>query len=253
MPSKMPPPIEAIRGDGVRTSSRRVGRVDGQTLRFKRPNWRVWRLVPQVELWQAVLLSLNAEPAEPLQEAATRARTEYSRLPSDYWDRLKICRANLSTKGPIRPQGTPYVGMFNARCPVDISEVAVFLHDVEFDVPVEMRPETSAVAHRASSAANSGPRAESHHPVQAPARSHRTSLLQLTEAHIVSILRATSCGTAKELFRALEDGAGKDGSPFRKGAGLHRGKLFVPSVGKSIAMKTIQNAWPILREKAGMS
>jgi hypothetical protein len=127
--SAAPKPIEAMRGSGY------VRRTKTQPAR-----WQVWRLMPVVKMWQAVALSLNIEPAESLAGDAVRVRDDYSRLPADYFDRLMICKAHLSTVGPIRPQGTPYSGMLSdSRCPVLLGEVAGFLVGAGLTVPDEMR------------------------------------------------------------------------------------------------------------------
>jgi hypothetical protein len=64
--------------------------------------------------------------------------------------------------------------------------------------------------------------------------------------YVVHRLRTGRFATAVELYHALHNEAGTDGSPFDKGEGHHRGSLWVREVKRTVALKTLQNHWPIL-------
>lgn len=64
----------------------------------------------------------------------------------------------------------------------------------------------------------------------------------VTGPYIVSVMKEHQCTTAKALFRKLEETSGND-SPFEKGQGANRGALVVTSIGKTVALKTLQNKW----------
>ena len=130
-------------------------------------HWAAWKLLPSVELWQAVLLSLGVEPTSDLEQSATsneqsvkdahawrRARgyDQLAALPAEHWKRMRFCRQALSTEGPIRPQGSLYRGMLqDPRCKVLLGDVADFLSSAGFSLPAEMpRKSTEPVDARAS-------------------------------------------------------------------------------------------------------
>ena len=126
--SNAPPPITPLRGGSWAPP------------KLKPARWQVWRLMPSVALWQAVCLSLDIEPDEHLKDGATRVRSDHSRLPADYWDRLMVCLSNLSvTHGPIRVHGPLYRGMKNPNCSVLLSEIAAFAIDCAWPIPDAMK------------------------------------------------------------------------------------------------------------------
>jgi hypothetical protein len=133
--SAVPQPITRLRGGGF------VGRPAPQ----RQPaRWALWLTIPRVELWQAVLLSLGIEPDDSLEaEACGRVPDEplsFNRLSREFFSRREDCLRALSTEGPIRPQGSLYVGMLQSpRCPVLLAEVAAFLARIGATVPIEMQ------------------------------------------------------------------------------------------------------------------
>ena len=132
--SAAPKPIEPLRGGGFPAVAAH---------RLQAPRWPVWSALPEVELWQAVLLSLGIEPEEGLRDEAcgsAPARPHiFSRLPKAYFDRRQDAQRALSTKGPIRPQGPLYVGMLQSpKCAVLLVEVGAFLRLAQYQVPDEM-------------------------------------------------------------------------------------------------------------------
>jgi hypothetical protein len=133
--SAAPKPITPLRGGGF------VGRPAPQ----RQPaRWALWLIIPRVELWQAVLLSLGIEPDGSLKaEACGRVPDgpqSINRLSREFFSRREDCVRALSTDGPIRPQGPLYSGILQSpRCPVLLAEVAVFLAKVGASVPAEMQ------------------------------------------------------------------------------------------------------------------
>jgi len=134
--SAAPKPLPPVRGASFR-----------QPPMLQPARWQVWRLMPGASLWQAVCLSLDIEPESRLTDEATRTRSDYSRLPADYWDRLTVCKASVSTNGPIQPHGPLYRGMLNnPDCAVLLSEVAAFAIGCGWPIPDAMRALVSAPA-----------------------------------------------------------------------------------------------------------
>lgn len=134
---------------------------------FAGVNWSKWGLMPRVPLWKAVCLSLGLEPREDIHGYGLRTQGRFGPGTPNLQDRLEILQANLSTDGPIRPQGALYQGMLqNPSCEVLQAEVAAFLLANGIDVPAEMRApvdrdnrpasEASAPPQRGSDARDSG-------------------------------------------------------------------------------------------------
>lgn len=67
--------------------------------------------------------------------------------------------------------------------------------------------------------------------------------------YILQVMQNGQYATCKELYRALSAKAGPD-SPFDKGTGSNLGSLFVREIGQPLSLKTMQNAWSELRERA---
>jgi len=125
--SAAPAPITPLQGGGF-TRRRPI----------QQARWQVWRFIPGCALWRAVCLSLDIEPSDELAEDLQRG-PRYSSLPSDFWDRLMVCQANVRMAGPIQPQEL-YVGAANSpHVPVLLSQVASFLGAAEFSIPDAMR------------------------------------------------------------------------------------------------------------------
>lgn len=54
--------------------------------------------------------------------------------------------------------------------------------------------------------------------------------------------------TCKDLYKALEDSADSEGSPFAKGVGRNRGVLIVRATKKPLSLKTMQNNMALIRD-----
>lgn len=80
--------------------------------------------------------------------------------------------------------------------------------------------------------------------------SSRRGWFEATSAFIAKVMREGQHSTAKELFRALKDGAGTPDSPFDKGEGVHRHNLYVREIRKPLTLKTLQNNMSRLRDLA---
>lgn len=102
-------------------------------------NWDKWRLMPRVPLWKAVCLSFDLEPRVDIHENHLRNRGRFVHGVPNLQDRLEILQANLSTNGPIHPQGALYAGILQKPdCLVLLSEVAAFLAAKGIEIPAEM-------------------------------------------------------------------------------------------------------------------
>ena len=80
-------------------------------------------------------------------------------------------------------------------------------------------------------------------------KAKRRTWWDVSSPYIVEVMRAGQYATCKELYRALEGKAGPD-SPFDKGTGANRGRLFVREIARTLDVKTVHNKWATLRELA---
>jgi hypothetical protein len=255
--SAAPPPITRLRGGGF------VGRPAPQ----RQPaRWALWLTIPRVALWQAVLLSLGIEPDDSLEaEACGRVPDEplsFNRLSREFFFRRVDCLRALSTEGPIRPQGSLYVGMLQSpRCPVLLAEVAAFLARIGATVPIEMQATPAAAITPTAQAEPAPDDAGGTADAATVAPSDATGTGSANEAkkwldialpYILAMLKSKQFGTAKELFHALEADADSPTSPFSKGVGPRRGELHLRKLSQSIALKTFQNRWSEIRAAANL-
>ncbi|MCL4182848.1 MAG: hypothetical protein KJ011_05315 [Burkholderiaceae bacterium] len=131
--SKAPPPITPVRGAGYSLPPPIL----------ERARWHVWRHIPQCNLWCAVCLSLDIEPADELISDVVRGEWKRSGLPREFWDRLMVCIASVHPEGPIRSAGE-LPG--RPGTPVAIADVAAFLAGAQFEIPEQMRSLSRAPA-----------------------------------------------------------------------------------------------------------
>ena len=91
-------------------------------------------------------------------------------------------------------------------------------------------------------------------PVSTPAaeKPQRKTWRDVAWAYVVGRLRTGKFSSAVELNHTLHAEAERDGSPFDKGEGHHRGSLWVREIAQPLKLKTIQNAWQELRSAAGL-
>ena len=129
---------------------------------MQKPNWRLWRNIPEVQLWQAVALSLNLEPDAIAEEELSDWAWGANHFPRYAWrgdtplsmqtakrfsERLRVLYANLLAltrnrriKGVFtRFTLDPYDGRESI---LYLSEFAGWALQVGFDIP----PELSAMA-----------------------------------------------------------------------------------------------------------
>ena len=79
-----------------------------------------------------------------------------------------------------------------------------------------------------------------------PARTKRQTWRDVAWPYVVDVFNSGRYATAKEFYKVLEKKAGAD-SPFECGEGNNRGNLFVREISKTVALKTVQNAWAELK------
>jgi hypothetical protein len=73
--------------------------------------------------------------------------------------------------------------------------------------------------------------------------------LVITKDYISGVMESGQFSTVKELFRELERKAGPD-SPFEKGTGHNRGRLYVRDIAVTVSLKTLQNNWTLNRSRS---
>ena len=137
--SKAPPPINPIR----------VGRYTAPNVPpVPPPNWNKWGHMRDVELWEAVALSLNLEPDKlPVYLAAfERFGDDPFRIcPQSFLDRLQVANSNCGISLGYRP-----VHKLKARCLVDLPAFGAWA--VNQNIP-DMPPKLAALAATESQAA----------------------------------------------------------------------------------------------------
>jgi hypothetical protein len=130
----LPGPLQAL-----------IQRANAQPVSSGRANWSKWRLMPRAALWKVVCLSFDIEPREDIHANSLRTRRRFVSGVPNLQDRLEILQANLSTDGPIHPQGALYGGMLqDTNCEVLLSEVAAFLLANDIEIPPDMQALASA-------------------------------------------------------------------------------------------------------------
>jgi hypothetical protein len=131
-----PPPPRVIRGSAPLQPRQRVGPI----------RWAAWLALPCVELWEAVALSMGLNPDDDeLRKEVGRARSMFSRLPAEFFERLHLCQRALHFNGPIRPQGSLYGGMQKSpNCLVLLADVAAYLTTSGFALPEQLQPRPPA-------------------------------------------------------------------------------------------------------------
>jgi hypothetical protein len=136
-----PPPDRVIRGSAPLQPRQKVGPI----------RWPVWLALPHVELWEAVALSLGANPVPQLREEASMQPTRLSRLTHDFHERLRFCQRAVLASGPIKLQGRYYTGASHGPyCKVSLCDVSAFLLQGGFEVAPEMLSGCSTELHPSS-------------------------------------------------------------------------------------------------------
>lgn len=108
--SKTPAPIKPLSGSG---------RVSISSPAPSSPRWTVWRNMMEIELWEAVSLSLNYEPSDmPVYLGAYDQLGDdpFRICPRSFLDRLQTANSNGGIAFPLKP-----VHQLKARCLVDLS------------------------------------------------------------------------------------------------------------------------------------
>lgn len=95
-------------------------------------------------------------------------------------------------------------------------------------------------------------------PLQSPAppeqgKPERDTIKSVAWNYLVKEFKNGQYATAKEFFKGLELKAGKDDSPFNRGAGLHAGSLFVRALSKPMTLKTLENYLKEIRAESRLT
>lgn len=99
------------------------------------PKWEKWRHMRDVELWEAVALSVNLEPDElPVYLGAYDrfGDNPFKICPSEFLWRLQIANSNGGNALPIKPVHT-----LKARCLVDLPTFGAWASSLWRDLPVD--------------------------------------------------------------------------------------------------------------------
>ncbi|MFP4891955.1 hypothetical protein [Paraburkholderia sp. EG304] len=106
----------------------------------RKPKWAKWRLIPEVEVWQAIALSLDIEPDKVTlnRQAWMGARHPFAES-EEFVDRLDVTCANILNTSHF-PSGGALVMGKRYSCGVRLAEFARFASEVaQWDVPDELR------------------------------------------------------------------------------------------------------------------
>lgn len=99
------------------------------------PKWEKWRHMRDVELWEAVALSVNLEPDElPVYLGAYDrfGDNPFKICPSEFLGRLQIANSNGGIALPIKPVHT-----LKARCLVDLPTFGAWASNLWRDLPID--------------------------------------------------------------------------------------------------------------------
>jgi hypothetical protein len=196
-------------------------------------NWGKWSLIPHPELWQAVCLSMDFEPPKSCDVV------EFLRLnQKTFKDRMQVCMANLGGKLTAADMHLQHFSPKAAR--VNLATFAAVASKWGWSIPKQLQ-EKATLPDEA--------RALKPEPQTAPATPGEKSIpkwLSVTSDYIAGLMKEGRYGKAKELFNALEAKVGTD-SPFEKGTGQNRGRLYVREIAATVSLKTMQNNWSEIR------
>lgn len=103
----------------------------------RKPNWRKWNLIDDVEVWKAIALSLDIDPDKVTRDGSDwMAGGGYvNHEETEFKDRLDIIKANYSKIDPtpkaLSSNGTAY-------CHINISKFAKWAISVNWVIPPEL-------------------------------------------------------------------------------------------------------------------
>lgn len=205
----------------------------GRCVELPRPDiWKKWRYIPECQLWEAVCLSMDLEPAG---FAQANGYSEFRR--ADYRDRLEVALANLSAEGAIRPAEECPAGVGKQHSVVYLSEVSAAAIAWGWTIPDGMR-ELATIAHQTSNEASVSSTAHE-------------QILGLNEQEIPSSRLepvASVCKTTDS--QRNEDGLSKREKQIRAiedaATELGYGRLSIPTGGKTKLRKTCKETRPDL-------
>jgi hypothetical protein len=103
----------------------------------RKPDWRKWRHVPLVKIWEAVALSLDIEPKKVDLDIGWESQSLIFDESDEFNDRIFVAGRQVGTSSAfdvkIRISDDP------PNCSVDLSQFAAWALSIDWDVPPEFR------------------------------------------------------------------------------------------------------------------
>lgn len=100
------------------------------------PNWGKWRHVPNVELWEAVALSLDIEPnLVKFHYDGWTSNTHFFEESELFNERIFVAERNLSAGGALKPMA---VVEHRARCQVSLASFATWACSINWEIPQQL-------------------------------------------------------------------------------------------------------------------
>ena len=104
--------------------------------KVRTPNWRKWRHVPNVRLWEAVALSLDIEPDLVQWSAGWADGAPIYKESLSFNDRLFVAKRNLSTTRMLEPTmialGKP------EQCEVSLAKFSAWACSIDWEIPQQL-------------------------------------------------------------------------------------------------------------------
>lgn len=100
------------------------------------PNWSKWRLIPAVNLWQAVALSLSIDPDQVESNYSWKADATFFDESSEFRDRLEVLKSNLGESQLLSPLSISLADPFGATLRLGL--FAEWARSVGWTIPPEL-------------------------------------------------------------------------------------------------------------------
>ena len=212
------------------------------------PKWDKWRHMRDVEIWEAVALSLNLDPDKL--PVYLRAYDKYGDdpfriCPPQFLERLLVVNSNCGKSFGFKP-----VHNLKARCLVDLPEFAAWA--LKLSIP-DLPPELMAMALIEPTAA-SAQNTATHAPVtvgdgSAKRIAKKLSIETVAIDYMRKAYKAGQFESAAKFHKHLIKTAGVPDSPFEMGTGQNSRKLFCPAASSFYDVGTLGKIWAKIRDK----